>query len=324
MGDSVVKRASDMPDRKFPKGCWIGCGGLFLVFLLLVALAPDSQQPSTQPPPPQAKQPGPAVEPLVEAPDTITVTEQPVDADQPNQQSTPDAPEQPASPQEADLESKVGEEAVVEPQLETLWTVIRVIDGDTIDVTNAGDTNRIRLIGIDAPEFSECFGSEATAMANRILGDQPVILVDDPSQGNQDKYGRLLRYVVLSDGRDFGREMVKTGYAKEYTYSVAYSQQAEYRTAEAAAKGGKLGMWDPSACPTLEPIVPPLSAPENEASSDEGCVIKGNISQNGQLYHLPGCPSYGATKISESKGERWFCSEAEAVAAGWTKAGNCP
>ena len=48
-----------------------------------------------------------------------------------------------------------------------------------------------------------------------------------------------------------------------------------------------------------------------------GCRIKGNISQNGRIYHVPGSPSYEQTKIDESKGERWFCSEAEARAAGW-------
>jgi len=47
------------------------------------------------------------------------------------------------------------------------------------------------------------------------------------------------------------------------------------------------------------------------------CVIKGNISENGRIYHVPGSPSYDRTKIDESKGERWFCSEAEARAAGW-------
>jgi endonuclease/exonuclease/phosphatase family metal-dependent hydrolase len=53
--------------------------------------------------------------------------------------------------------------------------------------------------------------------------------------------------------------------------------------------------------------------------------IKGNISSDGKrLYHLPECPSYDDTKIDTAEGERWFATEAEAVAAGWRKAGNCP
>ena len=47
------------------------------------------------------------------------------------------------------------------------------------------------------------------------------------------------------------------------------------------------------------------------------CKIKGNIGKSGKVYHVPGSPSYANTKIDESKGERWLCSEAEARAAGW-------
>jgi hypothetical protein len=49
----------------------------------------------------------------------------------------------------------------------------------------------------------------------------------------------------------------------------------------------------------------------------EGCRIKGNISGNGKIYHVPGSDAYAKTRIDESKGERWFCSEDEARAAGW-------
>ncbi|MEM1088443.1 MAG: thermonuclease family protein, partial [Pseudomonadota bacterium] len=52
-------------------------------------------------------------------------------------------------------------------------------------------------------------------------------------------------------------------------------------------------------------------------SPREGCPIKGNISDNGQIYHTPWSPWYNRTKINEAKGERWFCDELEAVQAGW-------
>ncbi len=51
----------------------------------------------------------------------------------------------------------------------------------------------------------------------------------------------------------------------------------------------------------------------------EECRIKGNISRSGKIYHLPGMSHYSRTKIDEGKGEKWFCSEAEAQAAGWRK-----
>jgi hypothetical protein len=50
------------------------------------------------------------------------------------------------------------------------------------------------------------------------------------------------------------------------------------------------------------------------------CLVKGNISSSGRIYHLPGSESYADTQINESKGERWFCTEAEARAAGWRPA----
>jgi len=74
----------------------------------------------------------------------------------------------------------------------------------------------------------------------------------------------------------------------------------------------------------------PASPATRDASGAAGDAaparpIKGNISSDGKrLYHLPACPSYEETKIDTDEGERWFASEAEAVAAGWQKAGNCP
>jgi hypothetical protein len=58
------------------------------------------------------------------------------------------------------------------------------------------------------------------------------------------------------------------------------------------------------------------------AIAQPGCLIKGNISWNtdGRIYHLPGMQDYNATVIDSKRGERWFCSESEAVASGWSKA----
>ena len=59
------------------------------------------------------------------------------------------------------------------------------------------------------------------------------------------------------------------------------------------------------------------AATGNVQHGSNGCTIKGNIGKSGKISHVPGSPSYAATKIDESKGERWFCSEGEARAAGW-------
>ena len=66
----------------------------------------------------------------------------------------------------------------------------------------------------------------------------------------------------------------------------------------------------------------PLTAPERgprepAVPQPPDCRIKGNISDNGRIYHVPGRGAYDQTVIDESKGERWFCTEEQARAAGW-------
>jgi hypothetical protein len=63
-----------------------------------------------------------------------------------------------------------------------------------------------------------------------------------------------------------------------------------------------------------------IGLPVGSDTAAKSCRIKGNISGNGRIYHMPGQKYYGATKINAAKGERWFCSEAESRAAGWRKA----
>ena len=61
-----------------------------------------------------------------------------------------------------------------------------------------------------------------------------------------------------------------------------------------------------------------------QAPQAKPCTIKGNISSKGErIYHPPGCRYYNATVIDTNRGERWFCTEAEAVAAGWRRTKVC-
>ena len=68
-----------------------------------------------------------------------------------------------------------------------------------------------------------------------------------------------------------------------------------------------------------------FARPQNIAAAvaSNGCLIKGNVSFNTgeRIYHVPGQHYYNDTIITPAKGERWFCSEAEAIAAGWRRAG---
>lgn len=98
------------------------------------------------------------------------------------------------------------------PPARPTWTVVEVIDGDTIDVANSdGSAERVRLIGIDTPERGECgFGPSTSALQKRVL-DREVQLVDG-AQDNRDMYDRLLRYVSV-DGADAGLALIRKGLA---------------------------------------------------------------------------------------------------------------
>ena len=127
----------------------------------------------------------------------------------------------------------------------TSYEVTRVIDGDTIEVEGE---YKVRLIGIDTPETVhpnkpvEFFGREASDKLKEMIEGKEVQLVSDPTQDDVDRYGRLLRYVYL-DNVDINLEMIKQGYAFEYTYRVAYEKQEEYKQAQEFAKMNKLGLW---------------------------------------------------------------------------------
>lgn len=129
-----------------------------------------------------------------------------------------------------------------------------VVDGDTIKVLMNGNTETIRLIGIDTPEVVDprkpvqCFGREASNKAKEILNNKTVYLESDPTQGERDKYQRLLRYVWLEDNTNFNKLMISEGYAHEYTYAVPYKYQTEFKQAEKEAETNNKGLWSPNTC----------------------------------------------------------------------------
>ena len=212
------------------------------------------------------------------------------------------------------------------------YPVLKVVDGDTIDIGIDGKTERLRLIGINTPEIVdprkpvECFGREASDNAHKLLDGAEVKIAADPTQDDKDIYGRLLRYVWRADGLFYNLEAIKDGFAYEYTYQLPYIYQKDFKAAQKYAQDNSLGFWADGAC-NKKNIVPALKNNSSAVSSstDKNCVIKGNINSGGvKIYHLPNCPYYKQTIINESQGEKWFCTEAQALTAGWRKAGNCP
>lgn len=153
--------------------------------------------------------------------------------------------------------------------------VERVIDGDTVDVRVNGQTERVRLIGINTPEAVDprrpvqCYGREASEMAKSMLEGQLVSLEADNTQDDQDRFGRLLRYIWLSDGRMFNYEMIAQGFAYESTYDNPYVYQSEFRQAEREAREAQRGLWSPDTCDGQSELPTEQPTTSDSATGDE-------------------------------------------------------
>lgn len=199
----------------------------------------------------------------------------------------------------------------------SLAGVASVIDGDTIEIHGT----RIRLHGVDAPESNQlckrpggerwrCGQRSALMLADRI--GQATVRCEER---DRDRYGRLVA-VCFQAEKDLNRWLVSNGWA------VAYRRYStDYVRAEETARAANRGVWSgtfvmPWEWRRGERLTATLS---DEAPGD--CAIKGNISSSGErIYHVPGGRWYERTRIDKDQGERWFCSEEKARAAGWRRA----
>lgn len=206
-----------------------------------------------------------------------------------------------------------------------------VIDGDTLEIRGT----RFRLHGVDAPESSQpctdakgkvwrC-GAEA---ANR-LSDRIGAANISCAEKDRDRYGRVVAVCTLK-GEELNRWLVREGHA------LAYRQYGGkvYDEDERAAHSGLRGIWRGTFEAPWEwrrkkragEAVEEKEEPRRQQVVEKGraggdCQIKGNIGAGGEkIFHLPGSATYERTKIDEAKGERMFCSEAEAQKAGWRAA----
>ncbi|HET7131697.1 MAG TPA: thermonuclease family protein [Gammaproteobacteria bacterium] len=209
--------------------------------------------------------------------------------------------------------------AACDPPPSTLSGVPKLIDGDSFEIAGTG----VRLFGIDAPEGRQtcrrngadwpCGSAAAQKLAQLVGADRLVCTRKDT-----DNYGRVVA-VCRAGGVDVAREMVTAGLALAYR---RYSN--DYVGAEAEARAAKRGLWAGDFTPPWDwrQTGDRRSAGEPSApSSWADCrgKIKGNISLDSgrRIYHVPGSRDYESTKIDENKGERWFCTEQEAIRAGW-------
>lgn len=202
-----------------------------------------------------------------------------------------------------------------------------VIDGDSMHVGLA----EVRLHGIDAPEgVQTCLNNakrwpcgRRAAQALRGLVEGRDVACDER---DRDRYGRVVA-VCWRGNVEVNAWLVANGWAMAYRrHSRAYIDE------ESAAEAGRRGIWIGEFEPPWdwregERLRPSTPEPASETAALDRrtaqCNIKGNISHSSgkRLYHIPGDPDYANTRISAARGERWFCSEAEARAAGWRRAG---
>lgn len=124
--------------------------------------------------------------------------------------------------------------------------VVRVVDGDTIEVSIDGTRERVRYIGVDTPESVapgepvECFGRRAASFNERLVAGGHVELRFDRER--RDRYGRLLAY-VRSSGRDVNAELVRRGLARTLTIPPNDSRAQQFARLEREAAGAGRGLW---------------------------------------------------------------------------------
>lgn len=194
----------------------------------------------------------------------------------------------------------------------------KLIDGDSFELGAVG----VRLYGVDAPEGAQSCtrdgrewqcGDAALAELRRLVGSREVAC----ERRDVDTYGRIVA-VCRVGSTDLGAAMVRAGFA------VAYRRYSDdYVDEERDARSAKRGLWAgefamPETYRGEQRDTPRERAVATQPSRRDGCYIKGNVNGAGErIYHTPDSASYADTVVDEAKGERWFCTQAEARAAGW-------
>jgi endonuclease YncB( thermonuclease family) len=195
----------------------------------------------------------------------------------------------------------------------TLTGTAAVIDGDTFAI----GATVVRLADVDAPELAQtceaglrglrpCGAYVADALVERIAGREVRCSVAE-----LDQYDRRISSCEVAS-EDLSGWLVSSGLAMAFRrFSDRFVPEEE------AARAASVGLWSTDSEPPWQYRAHRWEVAVQEAP--EGCPIKGNINREGErIYHTPwGSQWYDRTTISADQGERWFCSEREALDAGW-------
>lgn len=202
------------------------------------------------------------------------------------------------------------------------YQVIKVVDGDTLVINKNGSSETVRLIGIDTPETVDprktvqCFGKEASDMTKSLLVGRQVRIETDPTQGERDKYDRLLAYVYRDDGLFINKYLIENGYAHEYTYRLPYRYQADFKAAQKIAQTEHRGLWAPDVCdapplitatpsstPTPQPTTSITSHPSSYSCSTNtyNCTDFATHAEAQAMYEMCGGTSNDVHKLDSDK-----------------------
>lgn len=212
-------------------------------------------------------------------------------------------------------------------------TVVKVVDGDTLDVLVKGRKKRVRLIGVDTAELhesdklirdakrSECsasdlqgLGAEATRFVLRVLTPGDSVRLEYGPQRTDD-YQRTLAFVWLPDGRLLNELLICEGYAQaRLHYAFRSNYRTRFQQCSQQAQAASKGLWS-AGCWTTTARGAQRTAPQSPSAGE----IRGN--RKSHIYHLPKCPHYNRM---HSTNIVVFATETEAQDAGYRKAKNCP
>lgn len=192
--------------------------------------------------------------------------------------------------------------------------LVKVIDGDSIAVTLNGRETEIRLYGIDAPEYRQAHGDEATQALRRLLAGRALSI----RPVTQDAYRRTVA-LVFADGTDVGEAMIAEGRAWVFTRYCEEAFCERWRERELQARAAGLGLWRDAA-----PVSPwAWRAADRQGQSRQALMpdtaageYRGNARSH--VFHRPGCKSYHCKNCTIP-----FSDRGEAVAAGFRPCGIC-
>ena len=225
-------------------------------------------------------------------------------------------------------------------------TIVKNIDGDTVAINVNGKDETVRMLCVDTPETHhprlgvQPFGPEASDFTKKTLYPSRKVQIELGIGGGRDKYGRLLAYIYV-DGKMFNEMLLEEGLARvAYVYApnTKYVDQFYALQKEAQQKG--IGIWsiedyakedgfhpksvngssqqsstDSNTSSTSQSGGNFQNNPSDDQETNSNCKgkIKGNV--NSHVYHVPGGAYYDTVQDNIA----WFCTEQEAIDAGYRK-----